>query len=213
MIKTILWDFDGVILDSMKIKGDGFVELFHDYKKTDVKILEKYHYKNGGVSRFEKIRYFYEDILNEQISEENVLNLANNFASIIKKKIFDKKNLIIDSLEFIKKNYEKFNFHIVSGAEHIELNNLCDYLDIKRYFISIHGSPIKKDILIKNIIIDYKYSLDEIILIGDAMSDYRAAKINNILFYAFNNIDLIEMSDFYINDFKKLTYKLNENIF
>ena len=165
------------------------------------------------MSRFEKIRYFYEDILNEQISEENVLNLANNFASIIKKKIFDKKNLIIDSLEFIKKNYEKFNFHIVSGAEHIELNNLCDYLDIKRYFISIHGSPIKKDILIKNIIIDYKYSLDEIILIGDAMSDYRAAKINNILFYAFNNIDLIEMSDFYINDFKKLTYKLNENIF
>ena len=44
MIKTILWDFDGVILDSMKIKGDGFVQLFRDYKKTDVKILEKYHY-------------------------------------------------------------------------------------------------------------------------------------------------------------------------
>ena len=28
MIKNILWDFDGVILDSMKIKGDGFKELF-----------------------------------------------------------------------------------------------------------------------------------------------------------------------------------------
>jgi len=204
MIKTILWDFDGVIIDSMKIKGDGFVELFREYKKTDVKILEKFHYKNGGVSRFEKIRYFYEEILNEQISEENILNLANIFANIIKKKIFNKKNLIKDSIEFIKNNYKKFNFHIVSGAEHSELINLCDYLDIKRYFISIHGSPIKKDILIKNTIIEYKYSLDEIILIGDAMSDYRAAKINNILFYAFNNIDLIEISDFYINDFKKV---------
>ena len=205
MIKTILWDFDGVIIDSMKIKGDGFVELFREHKKTDVKILEKYHYKNGGVSRFEKIRYFYEEILNEQISEENILNLANIFANIIKKKIFDKKNLIKDSMEFIKNNYKKFNFHIVSGAEHIELINLCDYLDIKSYFISIHGSPIKKDILIKNTIIDYKYSLDEIILIGDAMSDYRAAKINNILFYAFNNNDLIEISDYYINDFKKVS--------
>ena len=204
MIKTILWDFDGVILNSMKIKGDGFVELFREYKKTDVKILERYHYKNGGVSRFEKIRYFYEKILNKKISENNILNLAHNFSNIIKNKIFDKKNLIKESLEFIKINYKKFNFHIVSGAEHIELTNLCDYLDIKKYFISIYGSPIKKDILIKNIIIDYKYALDEIILIGDAMSDYRAAKINNILFYAFNNIDLIKISDFYIADFKKI---------
>ena len=36
MIKNILFDFDGVILDSMKIKGDGFVELFQDYEKNDI---------------------------------------------------------------------------------------------------------------------------------------------------------------------------------
>ena len=54
MIKTILWDFDGVILDSMKIKGNGFIELFKDCNVNDVKILEQYHYNNGGVSRFEK---------------------------------------------------------------------------------------------------------------------------------------------------------------
>ncbi len=43
MIKTILWDFDGVILDSMKIKGEGFIELFKSFNISDVKILEKYH--------------------------------------------------------------------------------------------------------------------------------------------------------------------------
>ena len=31
MIKTVLWDFDGVILDSMKIKGEGFVSLFKEF--------------------------------------------------------------------------------------------------------------------------------------------------------------------------------------
>ena len=54
MIKNILWDFDGVILNSMKIKGDGFVELFQDYDKKLINQLEKYHYNNGGISRFEK---------------------------------------------------------------------------------------------------------------------------------------------------------------
>ncbi|MCF6173876.1 MAG: hypothetical protein L3J44_08895 [Campylobacteraceae bacterium] len=112
MIKNILWDFDGVILDSMKIKGDGFVELFKEYDKEYLKEIEKYHYANGGVSRFDKIRYFYDEILKEEISEDEVLTLADRFAEIIEKKLYQKENLITDSLSFIKKNYKKYNFHI-----------------------------------------------------------------------------------------------------
>ncbi len=51
MIKNILWDFDGVILNSMKIKGDGFIELFKEYDEMYLNKLEQYHYDNGGVSR------------------------------------------------------------------------------------------------------------------------------------------------------------------
>ena len=113
MIKTILWDFDGVILDSMKIKGNGFIELFKDFNVNDIKILEQYHYNNGGVSRFEKIRYFYNAILKKQVSENKINSLAGKFSKIIQSKIFNKSNLIQDSLLFIKKNYKKYNFHII----------------------------------------------------------------------------------------------------
>ena len=34
MFKTILWDFDGVILDSMKIRDWGFEEVFKNFKKN-----------------------------------------------------------------------------------------------------------------------------------------------------------------------------------
>ena len=157
MIKTILWDFDGVILDSMKIKGNGFIELFKDFNVNDIKILEQYHYNNGGVSRFEKIRYFYNAILKKQVSENKINSLAGKFSKIIQSKIFNKSNLIQDSLLFIKKNYKKYNFHIISGAEHVELNKLCKYFEIDQYFISINGSPIKKEILVRKIIKNYKY--------------------------------------------------------
>ena len=79
MIKTIFWDFDGVILDSMKIKGDGFTELFHSHNSKDIQKLEKFHYANGGVSRFDKIKYFYRKILNQKISDDEVLKLAKPF--------------------------------------------------------------------------------------------------------------------------------------
>ena len=198
---TILWDFDGVILNSMKIKGDGFVELFKDYDKKLVDQLEEYHYSNGGVSRFEKIQYFYHEILKKDISEEERLRLADKFANIIEKKIFDKKNLIQDSLFFIEKNYKKYNFHIVSGAEDEELNSLCKYFEIDKYFISINGSPTKKDILVKNMFDKYNYNKNETILIGDAITDFDAAVKNGIKFYGYNNLELKKYGN-YIENFE-----------
>jgi hypothetical protein len=35
------------------------------------------------------------------------------------------ENLILDSLNYIKNNYEKYNFHIVSGSDQEELRFLC----------------------------------------------------------------------------------------
>ena len=63
MIENILWDFDGVILDSMKIRDWGFKEIFKSFKKRDIDKLIDYHNLNGGLSRYVKIRYFYEEIL------------------------------------------------------------------------------------------------------------------------------------------------------
>ena len=202
MIKTILWDFDGVILDSMKIKGDGFLELFKEFSKEDLEKIEEYHYTHGGVSRFEKIRYFYNDILNKDIDDSKILVLADKFAEIIKVKLYDKNNLIEETLNYIEKNYRKYNFHIVSGAEHNELNKLCDSFEISKYFISIDGSPTPKDKLVKNVIEKFRYTKVEVILIGDAITDLNASIKNNIDFYGYNNPELKKYK--YIDNFMEL---------
>ncbi len=202
MIKNILFDFDGVILDSMKIKGDGFVELFKEYDDLSLKLIEKYHYENGGVSRFEKIKYFYNTLLNKEISQEDVLICADKFSQIIEKQIFNKNNLIRETIYFIEKNYKKYRFHIVSGSEHHELNKLCINFDLKEYFLSIEGSPTKKDILVKKLLEKYNYKKEETILIGDAKSDYNASRLNGIVFYGYNNPELKRLNN-YIKNFKE----------
>ncbi len=60
MIKNILWDFDGVILDSMPIREYGFRKIFENYDISLVDKLINYHKRNGGLSRYVKIKYFYE---------------------------------------------------------------------------------------------------------------------------------------------------------
>ena len=200
MIKNILWDFDGVIFDSMKIKSDGFMELFKEHDELSLKKMEEYHYLHGGVSRFDKIRYFYTDILGKKISEDEVLALADKFAQIIEKKLFNRRNLIMDSVDFIKNNHQDYNFHIVSGAEHGELNQVCETFDLSKYFLTIEGSPTKKDILIKNILEHYGYEKSDTILIGDAITDYNASQKNGIGFYGYNNLELHKFN--YIESFE-----------
>jgi phosphoglycolate phosphatase-like HAD superfamily hydrolase len=186
----LLWDFDGVIFDSMSVKADGFKELFKNYDKTILNNFIEFHYQNGGMSRFDKIKYFYTDLINKNISDEKINSLAKKYGEIIKKSLFNKDNLILDSLEFIRNNYKKYRFHIVSGAEHNELNELCKFLEIENYFITIEGSPTKKSILIDNLIHRFDYKKDEVVLIGDSFNDYKAATKNNISFFGYNNLAL-----------------------
>lgn len=198
VIKTILWDFDGVILDSMEIRDLGFREIFKKFEKKKVEQLIDYHNLNGGLSRYVKIRYFYEEILKKEITENEVLNFAKDFSIIMRRELINPKNLIHDSLAFIKENYRNYKFHIVSGSDQEELRYLCKELNIAQYFLSINGSPTIKNELVRKLMEKHNYLPKETCLIGDSINDFEAARFNDIFFMAFNNEDLNKYTSFRI---------------
>lgn len=204
MIKNILWDFDGVILDSMPTREYGFRKIFENFDEKIVDQLIAYHNINGGLSRYVKIRYLYENLLNQEIEENEVLKIAKQFSIIMKKELTNKKYLIKETIDFISTNYKKYNFHIVSGSDNNELNFLCEELGLTHFFKSIHGSPTPKNELVKNVLYENSYNQNETILIGDSLNDYEAAKVNDLDFYGFNNKSLKEFSNVYIFDYKEL---------
>ncbi len=201
MIKTIFWDFDGVILDSMPIRDYGFKKIFEEFNKELVHKLLEYHTLNGGLSRYVKIRYFYNTLLGLEVSDEKVQELADKFSTIMKSELTNKKYLISETVDFIEENYKNYNFHIVSGSDGKELNYLCNELGLAKYFKTIEGSPTPKNDLVENILSKYNYDPKESILIGDSINDYEAAKINGIAFYGYNNREL-KFFDRYIDQFE-----------
>lgn len=201
-MKTILWDFDGVILNSMTVRDWGFLEIFKDFSKEQVELLINYHRINGGLSRYVKIRYFYEVILEKTISDEKVLEYAEMFSVLMKQELVNTNNLINDSVTFIKQNFTKYNFHIVSGSDQKELRFLCKELDLDSYFISIHGSPTPKNQLVKELLEKHHYNKNFTCLIGDSINDFQATEANNIIFYGYNNIALKALGKSYISSFK-----------
>lgn len=202
--KTLLWDFDGVILDSVPIRDKGYRYVLEDIKNyPDDKVdrLIEFQQKNGGLSRYVKFRYFYEEILGESITENEVRKFAGLFSEYMLENLMDPDLLIDETLNFIRSNYQKFNMHIVSGSDQDELRHICSELEIDSFFKSIHGSPTPKIELVESIIKENHYDTDDMVLIGDSINDYDAARINGITFFGYNNPEIRKKGSGYITSF------------
>lgn len=195
--KIILWDFDGVLMDSNAVRELGFKTVLAEFPTEKVDQLIQFHRKNGGLSRYVKFRYFYEEICNLEIDDEKINLLANAFSKIMKELLINEKLLITDSMNFVKKmHHQGVKMHIVSGSDHNELNFLCKELQIDHYFLSIDGSPTKKNKLVKDLLSNFNYDSKNVVLIGDSINDYDAAKANGIDFIGYNNIELKGLSSY-----------------
>ena len=72
----IIFDFDGVLVESNEIRFNGFRKLFKDYPQEQVEQLVEYAKANGGISRYKKIEFFFNTIRKEPISSKSVNHWA-----------------------------------------------------------------------------------------------------------------------------------------
>ena len=188
----------------MDIKGNGLREVFKDYPQEKVEALVAFHHENGGMSRYAKIRYFFEELLGKKIQEEEVIKFAEAFSEKMRRELDNKEYIIHDAVEFIRKNHQNHHLHIASGADEKELQYICKRLGLASYFKTIEGSPTPKEELVEGILKEFNYSKDKTLLIGDSKNDYEAAKANQISFAGYNNEVLRGFGDFYIDSFRSL---------
>ena len=106
-IKNIFFDFDGVIAESVNAKTAAFEEMYLPYGRDISSKVVEYHKFHGGVSRYEKFKYFHKEFLNEVINQEKVDELAIQFSNIVLDKVINSDE-VLGANYFIEKYYTKF---------------------------------------------------------------------------------------------------------
>lgn len=172
--KTIVFDCDGVILNSNGIKSHAFYEATKHYGHELASKLVDYHMMNGGISRYEKIKYFLNSILCIDFDEEVYRNILKRFSVAVYNGLLSCE--IAKGLAELKIKTEFTNWLIVSGGDQIELRNVFEERKIEKLFDGgIFGSPDEKSTILCREI-DNDNIKTPALFIGDSKYDYEVAQ-------------------------------------
>lgn len=180
MIKAIIFDFDGVIIESAGIKTEAFRKLFAGYPGHLDEIVG-YHLKYQGISRYVKFRRIYKEILKKDITKKDEETLGKRFSEIVLREILSAP-FVAGARDFLEANSKKFHLFVASGTPEEELMGIISARGLKKYFEAIHGSPDDKTDIIRSIGSKHGFLENEMVYIGDADSDRIAAGRAGILF-------------------------------
>ena len=200
--KTIFWDFDGVIKDSVDAKKNAYVSIFGQISSEHKEKIVNHHTKNGGVSRYVKIPLYLE-IVGLATNQSNVDIFLDRFAALVKNRVICSP-WVPGVYDFIE-NYCKHKSNILTTATpYDEIVEILDELSINLFFEEIHGAPVSKTSAIKQRIISKSLLDEDCIMIGDSSSDLQAAVdcgIDFALRKTGYNADLIDKSTYSFEDF------------
>lgn len=179
-IEAIIFDFDGVILESVGIKTDAFAALFKDYPQHLQSILA-FHKSHGGMSRFEKFGKIYQDILCQPLSQEKKEELGRRFSKYVYQKILECP-FVGGAQDFLEKYHLFLPLFIASGTPDAEMKSIVRDRGLEKYFKEVYGSPLKKKEIILKIMDDSRFKKQNLILVGDSAEDEEGARAAGIGF-------------------------------
>tara|TARA_B100000767_G_scaffold268922_1_gene289968 strand:+ start:1859 stop:2518 length:660 start_codon:yes stop_codon:yes gene_type:complete len=180
--KIVIFDFDGVILDTDLLKYNIFKNIFNIEKKSIQKKILKYHFLNQGINRIKKFEYIVTNITKKKNIIEEVKYLESLFSKKLKKDLNKCKfsTGAIQGMEALKEN--KIKMFLATGVNKKEIDKIIIKFKLKKYFEKVYGYPLKKDKIIKIIKKQENVKYSNIYFIGDSLSDLKAAKKTNINF-------------------------------
>ena len=177
---TIFFDFDGVIKDSVRVKSEAFEKLFSSFGDKASKKVRRHHESNGGMSRFEKIPIYLEWV-NLPSTPMVVGKFSNEFSKLVMQKVIDSE-WGPGGLNFIENNYKIKNLFIVTATPQSEIEEIISRIGIAKCFKKIIGSPTNKSDAVSSIVDKFNININKSIMIGDSITDHKAATDNNISF-------------------------------
>ncbi|MDK9723647.1 MAG: haloacid dehalogenase-like hydrolase [Sterolibacteriaceae bacterium MAG5] len=170
---TLVFDCDGVILDSNRVKTAAFRQVALPHGEAAAEALVAYHIRHGGVSRYRKFEHFIGGILGRAPDAVLLQELLDRFAAEVRRGLLECE--IAAGLAALRATTPASRWLVVSGGDQEELRWLFSHRGIAELFNGgIFGSPDTKSRILGREISAGNVAMPALFL-GDSRLDYEAA--------------------------------------
>lgn len=173
-IKAIVFDFDGVIVESNQIKHEAFEEIFKDYPAKLSEIMQ-YHRSHNAVDRYKKFAHIAQNILMlPGDTQDTEKKWADRFATLTREKIIQCQFVegAESLLDYLK---GRIPMYLASATPKSELDIILMARNLETFFTQVYGSPAVKSEVLKNIRQDGGFKSNELLFVGDSKEDLDSA--------------------------------------
>ena len=174
-ISLVVFDCDGVILDSVVVKTRAFGQIIEEYGPEAVARMTEYHLANGGVSRFRKFEWFYGEVLGRNITEVELNSLGKKFGQLVLEGVM-LSPLVPGIMETLESLHGRLPMYVASGTPDDELLQVLDARNLTRFFQGVYGTPPDKTELLRRIIDQEGIAPNDTLMVGDSSTDLDAAQ-------------------------------------
>ncbi len=201
--QTLVFDCDGVVLNSNKVKTDAFYQAALPYGETAAQALVDYHVARGGISRYKKFEWFVQNIVTD-ISGPDLDQLLAAYAAKVRRGLLNCS--VAEGLVELREKTNDANWLIVSGGDQHELREVFAERDLAHLFDGgIFGSPDSKDVILERELLNSNISKPALFL-GDSKYDYQASTVAGLdCIFLTDWTEVKDWQDFCkVNDIKSL---------
>lgn len=174
-LAAIVFDFDGVLVESVDVKTKAFAELYREFGDAVVAKVVAYHLLHGGLSRFEKFRHFHREFLGRELMPEAEQVLGQRFSCLVEDAVVA-SSWVPGAREFLDAYHRRLPLYVASGTPDDELKRILLRRGAAGYFRAAYGSPRRKGEILRHIIADGCFDPAQVLMVGDAMTDLEGAR-------------------------------------
>lgn len=181
-LSLIVFDCDGVLLESVDAKTQAFGQVAEAFGAEARDRLVLFHHLHGGVSRYEKFRWLYREVLGREITQPEMDTLCSQFVDHALNNVLNAP-FVPGAREVLAHWQGRVPMWVCSGTPEEELRTILDKRGILPCFAGVRGTPPAKAVLLQEIVRAAGANPDEVVMVGDAMTDKDAAETAGTRFY------------------------------
>lgn len=173
--KSIVFDCDGVVLDSNVVKTEAYFRTAKNLgaSDADAQALVDYHVRLGGISRYHKFDYYLREILQQTATQDAIQILLDEFARELEVGLLHCE--VAPGLLALREITPDANWMILSGGDQQEIRTLFAKRNLQSLFDGgLFGSPDNKDTVLAREKTNGNLQFPAL-FIGDSKYDYEAA--------------------------------------